>query len=67
MSIGYANICSSVQDHIQTNLLSLITSIGSKQQMKSNGCHKKEASITRMHMKKRGSEDQKLTSLEAVS
>jgi len=43
------------------------SSIGFVEQMKSNGCYKKEACIARKHLKTRGSEDQKLTSLEALS
>jgi len=43
------------------------SSIGSEEQMKSNGCYKKEACVTRKHLKKRGSEDLKLTSSEALS
>jgi len=32
-------------------------SIGSEEQMKSNGCYKKEAYVARKHLKKRGYED----------
>jgi len=32
------------------------SSIGYEEQMKSNGCYKKEACVARKHLKKRGSE-----------
>jgi len=35
------------------------SSIVSEEQMKSNGSYKKEACISRKHLKKRGSEDKK--------
>jgi len=43
------------------------SSIGSEEQMKCNGCYKKEACVAWRHLKKRSSEDQKLTPLEASS
>jgi len=67
MSIGYANICLSVPDRRQKKISVFNSSIGSEEQMKSNGCYKKEACVVRKHLKKRGSEDQKLTSSEALS
>jgi len=56
MSIEYANICSSVQDHRQK--FSVInSSIGSGRTNESNGFYK-EGSLK--HLKKRSSEDKRL-------
>jgi len=35
------------------------SSIGSEEQMKSNGCHKKEACVARKHLKRRGYEEKR--------
>jgi hypothetical protein len=47
MSIGYVNICSSVQDHIQKKLSVFISSIGSGRTNESNGIYKKGACVAR--------------------
>jgi len=55
MSIGYANICSSVQDH-RKKFSVFNSSIGSGRTNESNGFYK-EGSLKRL--KKRGSEDKR--------
>jgi hypothetical protein len=52
LSVGYANICSSVQDHRQKFSV-FNSSIGSEEQMRAM------ESTKRKHLKKRGSEDKR--------
>jgi len=49
MSIGYANICSSVHDHR--------SSIGYRRTNERNGIYKKEVCVARKHLKNRAFED----------
>jgi len=58
VSIGYANICSSVQDHRQK--FSVFKYIGSGRTNESNGIYILEACVVRKHLKKRGFEDKGL-------
>jgi len=57
LSIGYANICSSAQDHRKK--FSVFKYIGSGRTNESNDIYKMEACVARKRLKKKGSEDKR--------